>query len=155
MAITRDSVRAEVEIDAPIERVWRILSDVEHYADWNPFTPHVETSLQIGDPIRLDVRLLGTRLVRRVEYVTRNQPYTLGWEMKMGARMLLYAERIQMLTPVDDRRTHYLTEDRFRGALRPLVLGLLGSAMERGFLDCALGLKKAAEIGQAQEKLVP
>jgi hypothetical protein len=145
MPTTPKCVRAEVEIDAPIERVWEILNDVDRYGEWNPFTPRVESTLQIGAPIRLHVRLVGRRLMRRVEFVTRNAPYTLGWEMKMGARFLLYAERVQVLTAIDEDRTRYRTADCFTGWLRPLVLGLFGKAMERGFVDCALGLKKAAE----------
>jgi hypothetical protein len=145
MASTPKCVRAEVEIDAPIERVWKILTDTDGYDAWNPFTPQVETTLRIGDPIHLRVRLVGTRLVRRTEFVTRNEPHTLGWEMKMGARFLLYAERIQVLTAIGENRTHYMTEDCFTGWLRPLVLALFGKAMKRGFLDCGLGLKKAAE----------
>jgi hypothetical protein len=125
--------------------VWQILTDVARYGEWNPFTPRVETTLRIGDPVHLHVRLVGERLVRRVEVVTRNEPYTLGWEMKMGARFLLHAERVQVLTRVDESRTRYMTEDCFSGWLRPLVLTLFGRAMERGFLDCGLGLKKAAE----------
>jgi uncharacterized protein YndB with AHSA1/START domain len=145
MASAPGRVRAEIEIDAPLERVWRILTDFQGYRAWNPFTPRVETTLRIGDPIHLHVRLVGKRLMHRVEYVTRNQPYTLGWEMKMGARFLLNAERIQTLTPIDAQRTRYLTEDSFHGWLAPLVLALYGRAMQRGFGDCALGLKKAAE----------
>ena len=147
MAGAPNRVRAEIEIDAPVERVWQILKDVDRYRDWNPFTPRVETTLQIGDPIHLHVRLVGKRLMHRVEYITRNEPYTLGWEMKMGARFLLYAERVQTLTAIDENRTHYMTEDCFTGWLRPLVLAVFGRAMERGFIDCALGLKKAAESG--------
>jgi hypothetical protein len=145
MASAPNRVRAEIEIDAPVERVWQILKDVDRYRDWNPFTPRVETTLQIGDPIHLHVRLVGRRLTHRVEFVTRNEPYTLGWEMKMGARFLLYAERVQTLTAIGENRTQYMTEDCFTGWLRPLVLAVFGRAMERGFIDCALGLKKAAE----------
>ena len=84
--------------------------------------------------------------------ITRNEPYTLGWEMKLGARFLLYAERVQVLTVVDENRTHYMTEDRFSGWLRSPVVGLFGKAMERGFRDCGLGLKKAAESQPAEPK---
>lgn len=145
MAPGAKCVRAEVEIDAPIERVWRILTDIPRYASWNPFTPKVETSLEIGEPVHLHVRLVGNRLMHRVETVTRNQPYTLGWDMKMGARFLLHAERVQVLTPLDGGRTLYMTEDCFTGWLRPVVLALFGGSMQRGFLDCGLGLKRAAE----------
>ncbi len=150
-------VRAEVDIDAPIDRVWKILTDLPGYAQWNPFTPRVESSLEIGDPVHLHVRLLtfrgmGERLMHRVETVTRNAPHTLGWDMKMGARFLLYAERVQVLTPIDEHRTHYMTEDCFTGWLRPLVLGLFGRSMQRGFLDCGLGLKEAAENERKEDR---
>jgi hypothetical protein len=145
MAGSPKCVRAEVQIDAPIERVWRILTDVQGYAAWNPFTPQVESTLRIGDPVHLHVRLVGSRLMHRVETVTRNEPYTLGWDMQMGARFLLHAERVQVLTRIDENRTLYMTEDCFRGWLRPLVLGLFARSMQRGFQDCGLGLKRAAE----------
>ncbi len=152
MARAPKCVRAEVDIDAPIEHVWRILNDIDRYGEWNPFTPNVETTLRIGDPIRLQVRLVGGRLIHRVEWITRNEPYTLGWEMKLGARFVLHAERVQVLTAIDEGRTHYMTEDRFSGWLRSLVVGLFGKAMERGFRDCGLGLKKAAEGQPAERK---
>jgi uncharacterized protein YndB with AHSA1/START domain len=82
---TPKCVRAEVEIDAPIDRVWRVLTNIEGYGDWNPFMPKVKTTLEIGDPIHLSVRLVGNRTIHRVETVTRNQPYTLGWDMKPEA----------------------------------------------------------------------
>ena len=139
------SVRAEIVIEAPIDRVWQILNDLQAYAEWNPFTPRVESSLQLGDPIHLHARMIGERLLHRVEWVTRNEPHALCWEMKMGKRFLLHAERCQALTALDDGRTHYVTEDTFTGLLTFLVMGLFGRAMQRGFDDCARGLKKQAE----------
>ena len=139
------SVRSEISIDAPIDGVWRILKDLQAYAEWNPFTPRVESSLELGDPIHLHARMRGERLMHRVEWVTRNEPHALCWEMKMGKRFLLHAERCQVLTPLDGDRTHYVTEDSFTGLLTPLVMATFGHAMQRGFDDCAKGLKKRAE----------
>jgi hypothetical protein len=141
-----DVVRAEIEIDAPIERVFEILRDLARYPEWNPFTPRVESTLEIGAPIHLHVRLRGEKTSHRVEWVTANEaPRKLCWDMKMGARFLLRAERCQVLTPAGDGRTHYVTEDRFTGLLTPLVMLLFGPAMQRGFTDCAVALKKRAE----------
>ncbi len=150
MTITANSVRAEIEIEAPIDRVWQILLDFDRYGDWNPFTPRVATTLRIGDRVDLDVRLFGQRLLHRVEWVTRNEPYTLGWEMRASSPRLLHAERLQVLTPRGRDRTHYRSEDVFHGLLRPVVLGLFGRAVERGFGDCARGLKAAAEAPVAR-----
>jgi hypothetical protein len=138
-------VRAEIDIDCDVERVWQILRDLDGYADWNPFTPRVESTLQLGDPVHLYVRLRGAKLSHRVEYVSAAEPYKLCWGMTMGASFLLKAERCQILTAIDEQRTHYVTEDHFSGVLTPLVIGLFGGPMERGFGDCASALKKRAE----------
>ena len=40
-----------VTIEAPVEVVWGVLTDVANYAEWNPFTPSVKTDLQLGSPV--------------------------------------------------------------------------------------------------------
>ena len=42
------TVRAEIEIDAPAERIFDILTDLPAYAEWNPFTPRVESTLRLA-----------------------------------------------------------------------------------------------------------
>src|SRR5262245_19271969 len=139
-------IRAELEIHAPAERIFSILTDLEHYPQWNPFTPRVESTLPPGDPTQLPVRLRGARLSHRVELVSANEPpKRLCWKMGLGAGWLLSAERCQVLTPLGEGRTRFVNEDVFRGLLAPLVLWLFGSALQRGFDDVAVALKKHAE----------
>ena len=138
-------VRAEIEIDAPIETIWGILTDVDRYREWNPFTPKADSTLEIGDPVDFRVRLFGQWTIPWRERVTQNEPYTLAWELVLGHRRLLHAERTQILTRVDAHRTHYETEDRFDGLLAGFVGLVFGGGMARGFADCAQGLKKNAE----------
>lgn len=139
-------IRAEVEIEAPAERIFPILTDLAAYPEWNPFTPRVESSLRPGEPIHLHVRLRGPRLSHRVEQVSANEPPArLCWRMKLGASWLLAGERCQELTPLGPGRTRYRNEEIFRGCLAPLVSWLYGSILQRGFDDVALALKKRAE----------
>ena len=139
-------VCAEIEIDAPAERVFEILTDLDAYSEWNPFTPRVESTLLPGDPVHLHVRLLGRRLSHRVEIVSSNQrPSKLCWGMQMGPRFVLRAERCQTVTPVGGQRTRYVNEDRIHGWLAPVVMAIFGPAMQRGFEQVAVALKKRAE----------
>jgi hypothetical protein len=140
-------VRAEVEIDAPPERVFDILEDLASYPEWNPFTPKVESTLQLGDPVHLTVRLRSeTKLMQQVEYVTANErPHKLCWGANIGARFLCRAERCQTLTPLPGERTSYVCTDEIQGWLTPIVMRFFGPAMQRGFEDCAFALKKRAE----------
>jgi hypothetical protein len=142
-------VRSEIEIDAPPDEVFDILVDLERYPEWNPFTPRVESTLEIGDPVHLHTRLrIGKPLMLQVEYVTANErPSELCWGADIGARFLIRADRCQVLTPLDAGRTRYVCTDEIRGWLSPLVMLLHRDNMQRGFDDCARALKARAEAG--------
>jgi hypothetical protein len=146
-------VRAEVEIEAPVERVWQTLTDLAHYSDWNPFTPRVESSLEPGTAVHLHVRLRRERLAHRVEFVTAIEPPTrLCWGAQIGARSLLTAERCQVLTRLAGGRTRYVTEDVIRGLLTPVVMAFWGGPMRRGFGEVALALKARVEAREKEEE---
>ena len=82
--------------------------------------------------------------------MTANErPHRLCWGADIGARFLVRADRCQELTATGPGRTHYVCTDRIRGWLTPLVMGLYGGAMQRGFDDCARALKQRAEGSRA------
>jgi len=54
-----------VEIDAPPERVWQILTDASGYREWNPEILDVEGRMALGERIVARVRL-GDGAIRRV-----------------------------------------------------------------------------------------
>lgn len=134
-----------VEIEAPIERAWDILMDVERYGEWNPFTARVKTDFEIGSPVHLYATLGPVKLkqTERIEAVRR--PHLLVWSTKIGARALLFAWREQRLERLDERRCRYVTTDAFSGLLTPLVMLFFGRMVRRGFNDVAWGLKRRAE----------
>ena len=134
-----------VEIEAPIERVWEILVDVERYGDWNPFTTRVETNFEIGSPVDLYVTLGPLKLKQPETIVAVDRPHLLVWRTKVGARVLLSARREQRLEALGETRCRYLTTDAFKGLLTPLVVFLFGRLVRRGFNDMAWALKKHAE----------
>lgn len=135
-----------VEINAPREQVWDILTDLKQYPQWNPFTYRVVTTLAIGDPVDLYVRFKKRGEVLQQEQVRIVQkPERLAWGMKMLAPSILCAQRDQVLTALDDRRCTYQTWDAFSGLLTPLVMALFKSDIEGGFNAMAEALKVRAE----------
>ena len=135
----------EVEIEAPIERVWDVLGDVERYGEWNPFTTRVETTFQIGSPVDLYVKLGPIRLRQpeRIEVV--DPPRLLVWSTKVGHALLVAARREQRLDDLGAGRCRYVTTDVFTGLLTPLVVLLFGWLVRRGFNDMAAALKWYSE----------
>ena len=134
-----------VEIEAPIERVWEILVDIDRYGEWNPFTTRVETTFEIGSPVDLYVTLGRLKLKQPETIEAVDPPRLLAWSTKVGARVLLAARREQRLEALSPTRCRYVTTDAFKGLLTPLVMFLFSRLVRRSFNDMAWALKKFAE----------
>ncbi len=144
-------IRTEpVEINAPIDVVWTVLTEVGKYGRWNPFTPQVRTDFSIGSPANLLVRM-GPAKFRITESVCAfEKPRLIAWKKKFGAPWLLHAVREQHLEPVGKTSCSYHNTDRLTGLLAPMVFVCFGGYMRRGFDDVAEGLKACAEALDAE-----
>lgn len=140
-------IGSTIEIDAPRARVWSILADLARYPEWNPFTPRVEASLKIGEPVILHVQMKpGQTTMRQPEVMTSYvEGEELGWGTTMMHRGILHANRTQRLVDLGGGRTRYESVDRFEGAMVPLVMALYGKHVQRGFDETAAALKRRAE----------
>ena len=140
------TIRSEpVTIEAPVETVWRVLTDFDRYGEWNPFTPNVKAELEIGARVDMRVAMGGYRL-KQTEIICAVEPPTrLAWRTVIGARWLLHAVREQRLEVLSDATCCYTTSDEFKGVLMPLVILLSGGFVRRGFNALALALKRRAE----------
>ena len=134
-----------IDIHAPAEAVWSILVDVEKYGEWNPFSTRVDTTLEVGSPVDLYVDM-GLFKIKQPELIQAVEPpEMLAWGMTMGARFLLFTRREQRLEVLGESSCRYHTNDAFNGLLAPLIVGLLGRIIRRGFNDVARALKARAE----------
>ncbi len=140
-------IASTLDIAAPAERVWEILIDLAGYETWNPFTPRIDATLRVGDPVVLTVAMRPGRTLIQREVCTAYDPdaFVLGWGMTLGIPLLLRADRLQRLTPLPGGGTRYHTEDAFSGLLAPLVLRLYGADIQRGFDAVARALAAKAE----------
>lgn len=141
--------RAEVEIDAPASRVWSVLVDLPRYGEWNPFTVSMKSTLTIGGPIDMRVRMSRWRItipqreeVREVRAPEGTNEGRLVWGATMPG---VIAERVQTVTPLSETRSRYVTEDAIEGWMGGLVFSMFGGSLDDGFEGVARGLKKQAE----------
>jgi len=142
---------AEIEIAAPIEVVWSVMLDTDHYGEWNPFVRRVETDgpAEPGRAIRLHVTFAGGKDVVSPERITAVEPpsggrATLsyvyeGWPARLG---LVRGTRHQRLTAKPDGATHYATVEEFSG---PLVRFAGPDRVADGFRRHAEALRERAE----------
>ena len=136
----------KVTINAPAERVWAVLTNLERYPDWNPFTFQVLGTLETGRPVELHVRMGKRGDTVSTETVQAIEPgRMLSWGMTMGMAVFLKARRDQQLQRIDDHTCSYQTWDAFSGLLTPIVVALYGRDIQQGFNAVADALKRYCE----------
>lgn len=135
-----------VDIDAPAERVWSILADLDRYPQWNPFTVRIETDFVVGHPIVLHVSFDGAKPIKQKEILRCWAPgEQLRWSMTIGPAWLFRAQRVQRVEVLGPARCRYISEDAFAGVFSPIVELLYGGKVQRGFDAMGTALARRAQ----------
>lgn len=138
----------EIEIKAPVQRVFRILTDLAHYEQWNPFIVKAEGRVHPGENLRVRIRPPGAReqpYVVRVLSVEQDREFR--WLGHMLWRGILDGEHVFELLSLPGNRTKLIHREQFRGVLVPFVWrAFLNTKMRAGFESLNHGLKAASEV---------
>lgn len=142
MSSTNRWVRNEIEIDAPVEKVWGLTIDVERWPSMTPTMTAVEL-LDVG-PVRVGSRARVVQPGQRPSTwtVTRLEPTScFEWRTKVGtvtmtARHVLHANGSGCTN---------LLEVGFDGFGAGLVRRVLGGAIGRAIAQENEGFRRAAE----------
>lgn len=134
----------QLHIQAPVEIVWAVLSDFERYSEWNRFSPRVECTSQVGDPVTVYAQLAPNWPIYTTHLILYKleSPHTLCWG---NDAWHLQVERCQTLTAQADGSTLYENRERFAGPLAPLLMAFLRRRLMAGYQLAAEGLKAQAE----------
>jgi uncharacterized membrane protein len=86
-------IKAETVVEAPLERVWQVLTDVERFPEFMPYVKEVEILGPAGSQGRYEYHLIAPPLVNRRDYTLRtfnevdkaNGIYRRCWMVANGA----------------------------------------------------------------------
>ena len=79
------TITSTIDLDAPPEDVWRILTDASGHARWNPFITNMAGTLVVGHKLDLQVVPPGGKAMRFRPTVTDVQPaHRLAWVGHLG-----------------------------------------------------------------------
>lgn len=145
-------IEHDFEVRAPAEVVWEVITDLPRYREWNPFCVECESTLAPGDPIRMQVNLTGKP--QPVEEVMQaHRPGThLAYHMKPYPLGALSSLRTHDVERCGDGASRYRSHFELRGWLAPVVRGLLGASLQRGFTGMSEGIVRRAEVLWSQRR---
>jgi hypothetical protein len=135
-----------VDIQAPAEVVWRLLTDLPRFQEWNPFIREASGQIRAGGVVRVRVRpSLAIPLVFHAEVLQCQERRELRWRGHFLAPWLASGEHTFTLQPQAAGAVRFVQREVFGGALPGLVGGLLEREARRGFEAMNRALKARAE----------
>ncbi|MDA1188608.1 MAG: SRPBCC domain-containing protein [Chloroflexi bacterium] len=135
-------LHTEIEINAPAQKVWQVLTDFESFPQWNPFITKAVWKAEKG--ARLSVTLQGMTIGPTV--LKADAGKELRWRGQVGMPGIFDGEHHFILSETAAGKTKFVHGERFTGVLVP-VMGLFGvlKKAEAGFLEMNEALKARAE----------
>ena len=151
----RHELRTEIEIDAPPEAVWDVLTDLEHYADWNPFIVSVEGRAVVGERLTNRMQPPGGKAVTFKPTVTVVEDESVfEWLGRLLIPGVFDGRHRFELHPTSNG-TRVVHGENFSGILVRVLRKSLDTKTVQGFALMDAALKGRAEARVANNCLSP
>lgn len=142
------AIEESIEIDAPAEVVWHVVTDLDRYGEWNPFVVACRSTLEPGAPIVMRVRVLPWFAQPQTETIfehVRGRRFSYG--VAGGALAPIRSRRSHDVEALSPDRTRYTSRFALEGWAAPIVRTLLGGRLRHGFhaMTAAIG-ERASKI---------
>jgi hypothetical protein len=138
-------VVTEIEINAPPERVWEILTDFAAWGKWNPFLYRVIGEANLGTQVRTFVKALGRETKLNCHINTLEPNRELRWEWHLLGPGLYRGEHSFSIEPLEGNRVKFVNREVFSGLLVPLFRRSINRGTPSGFKAMDQALKERAE----------
>lgn len=145
-------IRLSRVIQAPKDVVWQVITDTDDYPAWNKFVVACESTFQVGDPIKMKVKMFPW-IISQKETITANRhgeyiAYT--YKLPLG---MLESLREHIIEPLDESTTKYESFLLLKGRLSPVVRLFTGRLLWRGFTVMTDGIvDRSAEVHQNRKR---
>ena len=139
-------IRTEIDIRAPVEKVWELLTDFKSFELWNPFIRKIEGTPSVGTKIKIHLHTSAGKSRSYRPKITMVETFKeLRWFGKSTIPGLFNGERIFILEPIESNQTRFIHKEIFTGLLVSLVGSRLDKDMYSSFNSMNEALKERAE----------
>ena len=144
--MTEYCIETDIEINAPISRVWMLLTDFAAMPAWNPVIKSISGTLTPGARLSVHIAPPGTSGMRfKPTILSVRRERELRWLGHLFLAGIFDGEHYFLLEPRGACRTRLTQGEKFSGFLVGLLSGTLSST-EAGFKAMNTALKQQAEL---------
>ncbi|MGD0680281.1 MAG: SRPBCC domain-containing protein [Polyangiaceae bacterium] len=137
------TMRSEIDIQASPQHVWRVLTDIESYPEWNPFFVKARGDLHEGRSLDLVMQPVGKSQQSFSPTILQIDPERqLVWRGRLWIPMLFDGTHHFIVEPRAGGGSHFVQYEDFSGIFVPFV-GF--EPFRQGWEKMNASLKKRAE----------
>lgn len=139
-------IYTDIEISAKAEKVWKILTNLNDYSNWNPFLVKAEGTIHKGAKITIHVQPPGLKsMVFNPKIVKNEENRTLAWEGKFILPGIFDGEHTFIIEELGSEGVRLIQKETYVGLLIPLMAKKLNQNTRSGFELMNQAVKKLAE----------
>ena len=114
-------LRAEIQISAPIDRVWKVLTDFDHWKDWNPMVNQASGGASVGSKLSITMRGPDSKDAMKYQPIVLevNPPNRFRWRATMMSGVMFTNDRVFELKE-QNGETVFINKEEFSGLMVPL-----------------------------------
>ena len=117
-------LRTEIQISAPIDQVWQVLTDFVHWKDWNPIVNQASGNAVLGSKLNITMRGPDGRDAMKYQptILEANSPRSLRWRATMMSGLMFTNDRVFVLKE-NYGGTMLVNKEEFSGLMVPMFWG--------------------------------
>ncbi|MDJ0744624.1 MAG: SRPBCC domain-containing protein [Xenococcaceae cyanobacterium MO_167.B27] len=139
-------LRTEIEIQAPMEKVWQHLTDFDSFPTWNPFIRSAKGEIKPGSSLEISIQPAGSKaLTFKPKVLKLEKNRELRWLGRFIIPGLFDGEHIFTIEPIAYDRVRFIHRESFSGLLVPFLAKDLNTNTKKGFEAMNQALKIRAE----------
>ncbi len=138
-------VKTAINIPVSVEKVWQVLTDVEHYEDWNPYIRAIAGELELDGKVKVFLQHpLMKRAELPVKIVTLKHLEELAWKGRSPAAGLIRGHHYFKLNPQEDGSVEFIQGETFKGLFAGAMLQPFKGVIRKAFIEINEALRKRA-----------
>ena len=139
------SIVTVVDINAPGDRVWQVLADLDGYRAWNPFLTSASGAITPGSTITIAAKV-GNRTITFHPRISAVEPKKkLVWVGRLLSSEFFEGEHEFDVIELDQSRTRVIQSEHFKGMLVAALWDRFSPALLQGFRAMNDALKRRCE----------
>jgi hypothetical protein len=137
--------RNEIEIQATPEKVWKALTNLGEYPEWNPLLIRAEGKLIVGEKVNLTAKSASSDMHLLCTVLTVEPNRQFSWKFHVGFPFLFRGEHIFKLEPINEHKVRFIDREVFHGLLVPLQAKNLETNAKPAMIAMGEALKERVE----------